>query len=268
MKIPESGSRRRAVQLAAALALAASCSAQNLTPNLDEVLKQGEQVFAQSCATGYCHGIRGGPSTAPRLVGRGFDQAYISNVVTRGVPDTGMASFATSLSRPDLVAVVAYVATLNGITNPIVAAGGAAATDASGPTLSGEAARGAQLFKDAVRGFRRCSTCHEVGGFGISVAAPIAKVPASAAALKALATSNVRSGTMDGESMPVLVLSEGKLGTVLYDLTSAPPVQRNAEPGSVKFTDSSNWRHSSVIGAYNDSDLTAILTYLRAAIKP
>jgi hypothetical protein len=45
-------------------------------------------------------------------------------------------------------------------------------------------------------------------------------------------------------------------------------VQRNAEPGSVKFTDGSNWRHSSVVGAYTDSELVAILTYLHAVIKP
>ena len=63
-----------------------------------------------------------------------------------------------------------------------------------GPALTGEAARGAQLFTEAVRSFGRCSTCHEVGGFGISVAAPIAKVPASAAELKALATPNVKTG--------------------------------------------------------------------------
>src|SRR5437899_2755609 len=54
--------------------------------DLAEVLKQGEQVFAKSCATGYCHGVRGGPGGAPRLVGRHFDQTYISNVVARGVP--------------------------------------------------------------------------------------------------------------------------------------------------------------------------------------
>jgi hypothetical protein len=36
----------------------------------------------------------------------------------------------------------------------------------------------------------------------------------------------------------------------------------------VKFTDGGTWRHSSVIGAYNDSELDAILTYLRAVIKP
>ena len=247
-----------------AFVMAGSCAAQNPA----EVLKQGERVFAKSCATAYCHGIRGGPSGAPRLAGRGFDQTYINNVVTRGVPDTAMASFATSLSRPDLAAVVAYVATLNGIADPNVAAGRAAATVSSGPTLAGEAARGALLFAEAVRGFGRCSTCHEVGGFGIPVAAPIAKVPASAAALKALATPNVKTGTVDGESIPVLVLSEGKQSTVFYDLTSSPPVERNVEPGSVKFTEGSNWRHSSVIGAYNDSELPAILTYLRAAIKP
>jgi hypothetical protein len=68
--------------------------------------------------------------------------------------------------------------------------------------------------------------------------------------------------------MPVLVLREGKQSTVFYDLTSLPPVQRNAEAGSVKVTDGSNWRHSSAIGAYNDSELAAILAYLRAAIKP
>ena len=235
--------------------------------DLTEVLKQGEQVFAKSCATGYCHGVRGGPGGAPRLVGRHFDQTYISNVVTRGVPDTGMPSFATRLSRPDLVAVVAYVATLNGIASPNVGPGGAAAMLSSRPTLTGEAARGARLFMDAVRGFGRCSTCHEVGEIGTSVAAPIAKVPASAVELKALATPRVKTGTMDGESMPALLLSEGKQSTVFYDLTSAPPVQRSVEPGSVKFTDRSNWRHSSVIQAYDDSELAAILTYVSAAMK-
>ena len=239
-------------------AMALSCFAQTQ-------IKQGEQIFAKTCATGYCHGVRGQSSGAPRLAGRSFNQAYINGVVMRGVPGTGMASFATVLSRPDLLAVVAYVASLNGIANPDSGSDG---TVSSGPTLTGEAARGAQLFKEAVRGFGRCATCHEVGGFGISVAAPIAQVPASVAALKALATPNVKTRAMDGESMPVLVLSDGKQSTLFYDLTSAPPVERNAQPGSVKFTNGSNWRHSSAIAAYNDTELNAILTYLRAATEP
>jgi mono/diheme cytochrome c family protein len=251
----------------AALPLLLTGAALAWSQDLTAVLQQGEQVFAKSCATGYCHGVKGGPGGAPRLVGRHFDQAYISNVVTRGLPDTGMPSFASRLSRPDLVAVVAYVATLNGIANPNIGAGGTPAMVSSRPTLTGDAARGARLFMDAVRGFGRCSTCHEVGDIGMSVAAPIAKVPASAAELKALATPAVKTGTMDGESMPVLVLSEGKQNVVFYDLTSAPPVQRNAEAGSVKFTDRSNWRHSSVIQSYDDSELAAILSYLGAMVK-
>jgi len=245
------------------LLVAIELAAQN-----EQVVKQGEQVFATTCSTGYCHGARGGAGGAPRLAARGFDQAYIAGVVARGVSGTGMQSFAGKLSRPDLTAVVAYVATLNGIANPNIGSGGGEAEVPTGPVLTGEAARGAQLFTEAARGFGRCSTCHEVGGLGIPVAAPIARVPESAAALKALATPNVKTGVTGNESMPVLVLSEGKQGTLFYDLTSAPPVQRNAVPGSVKFTDGSGWWHSSMIGAYSDAELAAILTYLRAVIKP
>jgi mono/diheme cytochrome c family protein len=231
----------------------------------NDVLQRGEQVFSQSCATGYCHGSKGGPGGAPRLAGRGFNQAYINGVVALGIPGTGMRSFASVLSPTDLTAVVAYVATLNGVANPDIDSDGAP-TLSSKPALTGEAALGARLFTEAARGFGRCSTCHEEGGLGISVAAPIAQVPASVAALKALATPNVKTGVMEESSMPVLVLSDGKQSTLFYDLTSAPPVERNAQPGSVKLTDGSNWRHSSVIGAYNDSELAAILAYLRAVI--
>jgi cytochrome c553 len=243
--------------LAMLCGMALCCTAQ-------DVIKRGEQVFAKTCATGYCHGPGGASSGAPRLAGRGFSQAFISSTVSRGVPGTGMPSFAAVLSKADLSTVVAYVAALNGVAVPDADSERAPQEIA----LTGEAARGGQWFKEAARGFGRCSTCHEVGGFGISVAGPMAHVPASVAALKALATPNVKTGTLDGESMPALVLKDTKQGALFYDLTSVPPVERDALPGSVKFADGSNWRHSSVIGAYNDSELAAILTYLRAVIKP
>lgn len=235
--------------------IALSCAAQ-------DVVKQGEQVFARTCATGYCHGPRGTASGAPRLAGRGFNQMYVNGVVMRGVPGTPMPSFATVLSKADMAAVVAYVATLNGVANPDV--GGAPAAASAGATLTGEAMRGQRLFFDAVRGFARCSTCHQVGDYGISVATPIVKVPASAAELKALQTPDVKTASMNGASMPALVLSNTKETTLFYDLTSVPPVERNAAPGSVQFADGSAWRHASVMGAYTDDELTAILAYLRA----
>jgi len=230
-----------------------------------DLVKQGEAVFSKSCATGYCHGARGANAGAPRLAARGFDQAFINNTVTRGVPGTAMAAFGTTLSRADLTAVVAYVASLNGVTNLV---------SNSGPTgpaiarLSGDAARGRDLFSDAVRGFGRCSTCHEVGAVGIPVATPIAKVPADAAALKALATPQVSTATLSGESMPVLLVSKKANAVMFYDLTTPPPVLRTESPTTVQTRDGSAWRHVSVIGAYTDAELSAILTYLRSVVKP
>jgi mono/diheme cytochrome c family protein len=245
------------------LVICAFASAQSLP----DVLKQGENVFSKSCATGYCHGARGANGGAPRLAARGFDQAFIGNTVQRGVPGTAMPAFGTTLSRADLTAVVAYVASLNGVVNPVIRGGG-------GPPglpvtrLSGDAARGRDLFSDAVRSFGRCSTCHEIGGIGIPVATPIAKVPADTAALKALATPQVSTVTFGGESTPALLVSKKTNTVVFYDLMGAPPVLRTESPASVQTRDGSTWRHASVVGSYNDAELSAILSYLRAVVKP
>jgi mono/diheme cytochrome c family protein len=229
----------------------------------------GERVFAQSCATGYCHGARGAPAGAPRLAGRGFDQAYITSTITRGLPGTAMPAFGTTLSRAELTAVVAYVASLNGIANPSINLGpGPGAAGPAQAPLSAEAEPGRALFFDAVRGFGRCSTCHEVNGIGISVTTPIANIPADAAALRALATPDVRTATVDGEAMPALIVSQGKTRALFYDLTSVPPVLRTVEPSTLKIVEGSMWRHASVIGAYNDAELASMLAYLREAIKP
>jgi mono/diheme cytochrome c family protein len=233
----------------------------------------GEKVFAQSCATGYCHGARGTAAGAPRLAGRGFDQAYITNTIMRGLPGTAMPAFGTTLPRADLPAVIGYVASLNGIANPAINLGpGPGAAGPAETPLSAQAERGRALFFDAVRGFGRCSTCHEVNGIGISVTTPIAKIPTDPAALRALATPDVRTATVaaidGGQAMPALIVSQGKTRALFYDLTSAPPVLRTVDPGALKVAEGSAWRHASVIGAYTDAELATILVYLREAVKP
>ena len=246
----------------------------SIVPALAYSQTSGEKVFAQSCATGYCHGARGAPAGAPRLAGRGFDQAYITKTIMRGLQGTAMPAFGTTLSRADLGAVIAYVGSLNGIAIASINLG--PGPGASGPPettpLSGEAERGRALFFDAVRGFGRCSTCHEVNGIGISVTTPIAKIPSDAAALRALATPGVRTASVTsidrGEAMPALIVSQAKTRALFYDLTSAPPVLRTVEPSALKVTEGSAWRHSAVMGAYNDAELDSILTFLREAIKP
>jgi mono/diheme cytochrome c family protein len=226
--------------------------------SLQDVLKRGEEVFNQSC-TGYCHATKGGGGGgAPRLAARGFDQAYINNIVTRGISGTAMSGFAMTLSRADLTAVVAYVGTLNGITNPVVIA--PAAPDRT-PAAT---ASGRDLFYDATRSFGRCSTCHEVNGLGIPVAGPISKVPDNVQALRTLDTPLVSTAVMNGESMPALVLSKGTRSLIFYDLTTPPPVLVTAEPSAVKLSDGSSWRHASVIGSYKDTELESILDFLRS----
>jgi mono/diheme cytochrome c family protein len=240
-----------------------------ILPALGWSQSPGEKVFAQSCATGYCHGARGAPAGAPRLAGRGFDQTYITNTVMRGLPGTVMPAFSNALPRPDLVAVIGYVASLNGIANPSIniGPGGPGASGPAETPLSSEAERGRALFFDAVRGFGRCSTCHEVNGIGIPVTTPIAKIPSDAAALRALATPGVRTASVDGEAMPALIVSQGKTRALFYDLTSPPPVLRTVNPSALTVAEGSAWRHASVIGSYNDQELASVLAYLREAIK-
>ncbi len=240
-----------------------------IIPALGWSQNTGEKVFAQSCATGYCHGAKGAPAGAPRLAGRGFDQTYITNTIMRGLPGTAMPAFGTTLPRADLAAVIGYVATLNGITNPAVNLGpGPGAAGPAEPPLSAAAERGRALFFDAVRGFARCSTCHEVNGVGIPVSTPISQIPADASALRALASPDVRTATVDGEAMPALIVSQAKTRALFYDLTSVPPVLRTVDPAMLKVAEGSAWRHASVIKAYDDAELAAILSFLREVIKP
>src|SRR5579859_5756876 len=97
------------------MAAAATLGAQTL----QDVVKHGEDVFAKTCASGYCHAAKGAVAGGgPRLAARGFTQEYIANTVTRGVPGTAMPPFGMNLSPGDLASVVVYVATLNGIARP------------------------------------------------------------------------------------------------------------------------------------------------------
>ena len=229
-----------------------------------DMIARGGEVFAKTCATGYCHAPKGGAgSTAPRLAARGFGEEYISQTIRRGIPGTPMPGFSTVLNRGELFAVTAYVASLNGITvrNPEPEA-------EAEKKLPAEAVRGRELFFDSVRGFNRCSTCHQVDGVGIPVTTPIAKIPGDATGLRQLPASDVKTASADGDSFPALVVSQGKLQTKVYDLGSPPPVLRTLPSASITVKDGSGWRHASVLSSYNDAELGAILVYLRAVAKP
>jgi len=230
-----------------------------------DMATRGADVYVKSCATGYCHGVKGAGGGAPRLASRGFDEAYIGRVIRLGITGTPMPAFGTTLSRVDLLAVIAYVGSLNGIApNPNLVI-------QRGPpqrTLPPEAARGRALFYEATRAFGRCSTCHLVDTLGIAITDPIANIPASAEALRELATPKVVTATADGESFPALVLSKGVVRVKVYDLTIAPPVSRVFPTAAVKIQEGSPWRHAAAMESYTDSDLEAILVFLRTVGQP
>jgi hypothetical protein len=173
-----------------------------------------------------------------------------------------MAAFGGSLPRQELEAITDYVAGLNGIASN-------SAKPAAAPTpLPQEAAIGRDLFSDALRGFARCSTCHEVNGIGIAVAPPMGKIPPDVQTLRKLETPAVRTATLGKRTMPGLPVSNTSRAVIFYDLTIPPPVLRTAEPGGVAWADGASWRHSSVITAYTDAELGSILSYLRSAVGP
>lgn len=230
-----------------------------------DVVSRGLDVYNKTCASAYCHVAKGASGgSAPRLASRGFDEAYISQVVRRGIPGTAMPSFTASLSGGELAAVIAYVGSLNGI------APSANRESESAPEkkLPQAAERGRELFFDSVRGFGRCAICHEVRDRGIPVAGPVNKVPATVRDLRALATPQIHSADADGEYFPALIVSQGAAQTKLYDLTAPPPVLRTFPTAAVKVTDGSRWRHSAVLASYSDSDLESILAFLRAVTPP
>jgi mono/diheme cytochrome c family protein len=236
-----------------------------LSASAQDAVTHGAEIYNKTCATGYCHGLKGAQSGAPRLASRGFDEAYIAQVVRAGISGSAMPAFGSVLPFPDLQAVVAYVASLNGVTPAPVQP---APRGPASRSLPPEAARGRSLFFAATLGFSRCSTCHQFDGLGIAVADPIARVPDRPAALRDLATTNVSTATAAGDSFPAIVVSKGGSQTKLYDLTALPPVLRTFPAAEVSAKEGSGWRHSSAVAAYSDDDLTAILAYLRGVVHP
>jgi mono/diheme cytochrome c family protein len=242
--------------IAQAQAAAVAQAAVNNQQAQERMVKRGATIFVATC-TGYCHGANGtAGSSAPALAGRGFDGEYILKTVMYGIPGTAMVAWGQSIPKDDSAAVIEYVKSLNGIVS-----GGNAAPPRK---LSGTAEQGRTLFFDSGGELNRCSNCHQVNNSGIAVTRPIANVPADVAALRSLSTPKVINATLNGRTFPALVVSQTREQIKFYDVTTVPAVLVGGPPSAVKIGEPSSWQHSSELGAYSDSDLSAILEFLRA----
>ena len=235
-----------------------------------EVLHRGEVVFAQSCATGYCHGAAGAAGRGPRLRGRSLDRDHVSEAVRNGIPQSAMAGWKDLLSEPDLSAVVDYVMSLEHAEalpeHPMPpGVGPAAYVDFPGPA---EARRGRDLFFDATRGIQ-CSTCHSAGGRGIAIGPRLAGPTVAdrdrfVSLVRASRSRQVLTATLQDRCVfPALQFERTEGWIKLYDLTSAPPVLRTfAASTVVSLVNAQAWSHESMTRDYDDEELNAIVEYL------
>lgn len=111
---------------------------------------RGKRAFTSNCAG--CHGLDGkGSEKAPNIAGNAKVQhltdAQLSDIVSNGVPGTGMPAF-HSLSPPQVQAMVNYLRLLQG--------------QFEAQVLPGDPSRGKKIFF----GKGECSTCHAVSGEG------------------------------------------------------------------------------------------------------
>ncbi|MEZ5351663.1 MAG: c-type cytochrome [Bryobacteraceae bacterium] len=229
-----------------------------------DIFTQGEQVFQKTCAQGYCHGSGGTQGRAPKLIGRNFDTAVVTKVVREGVPNTGMPGFERSLPNDQLQAVIAYVLRISGAdVSKMPNAAAAVAAGAPVRPMSAGVRRGKDLFFDAVRGEKRCGTCHALEGWGIPIGPNLAAGgPYDAAALRSGKKSSIKTATAGRDSFPAVVVEQSKEQVRIYDLTVLPPVLRTFVPAEIRLSDGSSWTHAGVTGAYTDADLGAIAMYL------
>ena len=114
------------------------------------ITELGRSTFNSSCAA--CHGLDGhGSDKGVNISGsaklRQVTDAGLSELISNGVPGTGMPAFRT-LSSSQLQAVVAYLRSLQGKSDT--------------RTVSGDPKHGKEIFF----GKGRCSSCHAISGEG------------------------------------------------------------------------------------------------------
>src|SRR5713226_10033630 len=216
---------------------------------------RGEQIFAQNCSVGYCHGVAGAAGRGPRLRGRSFSKDYLYNVTRDGIPNSAMPAWKGRLKDEEIRAVVDYVARLSSATdaappaNPMPPGiGPASLASFNGPP---QAARGHALFFDPAR--ENCGVCHAIGGQGIAIGPDLKSQPDFVKLVRSTQSRHVLTAKFgSGEEFPALLAEQNGRQTRLYDVTLAPPVLRTfAREDIVSLSENPSWRHSDFVKDYS-----------------
>ena len=159
-----------------------------------DTVELGRATYGSACAG--CHGLDGsGSDKAVDISGsakvRSFSDSQLSEIISNGIPGTGMPAF-HNLSERQNRAVVAYLRSLQG---KMVT-----------PTLPGDARRGKGIFF----GKAECSSCHTISGEG-GFLGPDLSGYGSTASAKEIRDEIIRSRRIppQGYRPAVLVTSNG-----------------------------------------------------------
>lgn len=224
-----------------------------------QLVKQGEAVFAQNCAVGYCHGSAGRAGRGPRLRGREWDKNYLMKVTMEGIPNSSMPGWKTRLTEQEMTSVVAYVLSLSKIKSddqeaPEISPPASAAP--SEPTtkppsavpqpsasavvekneIVGDREKGKLLFFDSSNEMN-CGLCHKIRGTGSDVGPDLSgqKARSPREILKDIllpsaslnpSRKSLRVKTLSGETVSGILLDESSTQLRIFDLEVLPAVLR------------------------------------------
>ena len=242
------------------------------------VIAQGNKLFAQNCATGYCHGAEGRAARGPDLRNRDWETQKLFSVIQGGVPGTTMPPWNNILPDKDIWAVTAYIVSLG--TTQLRGASAKVTLGAStaGPAaLAGEAKRGHDLFFD-LNNQKRCAICHRLGGMGTAVGPDLSTGVANKSA-DDLMNDILKPGTSIAEGFEQTVVTSKAGETIagvkksetdelirIYDSEAVPPPLRTFYRDAIRRTTT---RSRSSMPAdydriYTREELHAIVAYLKS----
>jgi cytochrome c oxidase cbb3-type subunit 3 len=162
--------------------------------DFSETASPGRSAFNSACAG--CHGLDGrgsdkGADIAGSAQVRRSSDAQVSEIISNGVPGTGMPAF-HKLTAPQIGSLVSYLRILQGKLDD--------------RTAPGDATRGKEIFF----GKGECSTCHTISGDG-GFLGPDLSAYGSAMSAKAIREEIVRTERIeaDGYRSAVLTTRDG-----------------------------------------------------------
>jgi putative heme-binding domain-containing protein len=256
-------------------------SAQERTVNLLDpaVIANGAASFQKNCAVGYCHGSEGRSARGPALRDREWTPRDLYRITRDGLPGASMPAWKDVLGREEIWAVTAYVMTL--ANNPVESSEALVALEETAEgrqPLTGEAARGEELFFDLTRE-KRCGLCHQVRGKGTAVGPNLAVAAAakSAAELerdirqpgkqRAFGFELTEVTTRGGETIRGVLAERTPAQVRVYDAAALPPVLRTVPASEVRRIRTRRGRSPMPLGwesVYTGGEIEAIVAFLKA----